>query len=220
MHNFNPRSPHGERLRRMVRDGEFTEISIHAPRTGSDAGRPAVLLAVRGISIHAPRTGSDVVTSMSDISLSLFQSTLPARGATGGTEMHPKALTISIHAPRTGSDRLRLPRHAPGDISIHAPRTGSDCKRIRRADGASISIHAPRTGSDMRRALRLGFAGHFNPRSPHGERRTAPRICTSASRNFNPRSPHGERPRRTRRRCCPRWYFNPRSPHGERRCPA
>ena len=34
--------------------------------------------------------------------------------------------------------------------------------------------------------------GHFNPRSPHGERRKSPRL-TRAGRDFNPRSPHGER---------------------------
>ena len=33
---FNPRSPHGERLRAADHDGEPRDISIHAPRTGSD----------------------------------------------------------------------------------------------------------------------------------------------------------------------------------------
>ena len=36
----------------------FPDISIHAPRTGSDV-MEALLLAVEHISIHAPRTGSD-----------------------------------------------------------------------------------------------------------------------------------------------------------------
>ena len=34
-----------------------------------------------------------------------------------------------------------------------------------------ISIHAPRTGSDLMRSLRFTTSSHFNPRSPHGERR-------------------------------------------------
>ena len=33
---------------------------------------------------------------------------------------------------------------------------------------------------------------HFNPRSPHGERRS-PAMPRLSRRNFNPRSPHGER---------------------------
>ena len=56
-------------------------ISIHAPRTGSDITN----LYGEGehrISIHAPRTGSDVDRSSSYPDVMLFQSTLPARGAT------------------------------------------------------------------------------------------------------------------------------------------
>ena len=34
----------------------------------------------------------------------LFQSTLPARGATFAAAFQPRAGNISIHAPRTGSD--------------------------------------------------------------------------------------------------------------------
>ena len=83
--DFNPRSPHGERL-----DGSQVllrnhAISIHAPRTGSDAlVRRQPLCRVLGISIHAPRTGSDT----------RFQ------------HLNLVDVFISIHAPRTGSDLL------------------------------------------------------------------------------------------------------------------
>ena len=79
-------------------------ISIHAPRTGSDPGFHCFTGGVMDISIHAPRTGSDRrrrrKSSMrgdfnprsphgerhceyltKDLEM-LFQSTLPARGAT------------------------------------------------------------------------------------------------------------------------------------------
>ena len=79
-------------------------ISIHAPRTGSDV-MEAMLLAVehdfnprsphgerrhfrplfqrrRHISIHAPRTGSDAQATYAQSMTIIFQSTLPARGAT------------------------------------------------------------------------------------------------------------------------------------------
>ena len=55
---FNPRSPHGERPIVRVGDALSNAISIHAPRTGSDA-IDAVYCHVGNISIHAPRTGSD-----------------------------------------------------------------------------------------------------------------------------------------------------------------
>ena len=56
------------------------------------------------ISIHAPRTGSDVLSSDVATKHGLFQSTLPARGATRRFAFFDAAIQISIHAPRTGSD--------------------------------------------------------------------------------------------------------------------
>ena len=107
--DFNPRSPHGERL---------TGLSI----TGS----------TETISIHAPRTGSDKTLTLENRAADAFQSTLPARGATRSCkarrtpthyfnprsphgERQPRMKTcrldevISIHAPRTGSDLLTTP---------------------------------------------------------------------------------------------------------------
>ena len=57
--NFNPRSPHGER-------------PGYAHRFGTSMG----------ISIHAPRMGSDIVKATKLINIKVFQSTLPAWGAT------------------------------------------------------------------------------------------------------------------------------------------
>ena len=58
-------------------------ISIHAPRTGSDADISAIGKDKYNISIHAPRTGSDLIgEDPGDIVTVKFQSTLPARGAT------------------------------------------------------------------------------------------------------------------------------------------
>ena len=84
---------------------------------------------------------------------SLFQPTLPARGAT----CFPKC---------TDTDSA---------ISIHAPRTGSDAYEWQCFDFVQISIHAPRTGSDRWRCLPRLARTDFNPRSPHGERRQARR---------------------------------------------
>ena len=80
---FNPRSPHGERHSSAPANTSPPGISIHAPRTGSDY---TALLppSSQWISIHAPRTGSDVCDSVLNSVDSLFQSTLPARGATFG----------------------------------------------------------------------------------------------------------------------------------------
>ena len=126
----------------------FFDISIHAPRTGSDAKIAMYCRDITGISIHAPRTGSDfarpLITPLryhfnprsphgerqardsGAIEQDAFQSTLPARGATRLLEfLHPRN-NISIHAPRTGSDKIRQEMQQFQQISIHAPRTGSD----------------------------------------------------------------------------------------------
>ena len=123
---FNPRFPHGERptlLRVSVVVIQFQstlpawgatesikiqlandQISIHAPRMGSDKilkhkmlllmhfnprsphGERLSLLrlccAICNISIHAPRMGSDMNAMRAAVRDTLFQSTLPAWGAT------------------------------------------------------------------------------------------------------------------------------------------
>ena len=151
--NFNPRSPHGERHRvradaQTARQFQSTlpargatagfqvprhrrcDISIHAPRTGSDRVVCRECAVLRGISIHAPRTGSDLLVNglWHD---QIFQSTLPARGATINPVEDNGRVLISIHAPRTGSDAYGLQRtQGLSWISIHAPRTGSDAVNI------------------------------------------------------------------------------------------
>ena len=84
--------------------GDQLVISIHAPRAGSDPYVVGLGTFNQTISIHAPRAGSDHHQHPVSVGQLLFQSTLPVRGATGVlTDLHLKQL-ISIHAPRAGSD--------------------------------------------------------------------------------------------------------------------
>ena len=123
-------------------------ISIHAPRTGSDLTLAYIDRKIFCISIHAPRTGSDscfpILTRSGNNfnprsphgerrdsvsrrrTLRVFQSTLPARGATKPYFVYQNHVVISIHAPRTGSDAIAERETSVATISIHAPRTGSD----------------------------------------------------------------------------------------------
>ena len=81
-------------------------ISIHAPREGCDLLNAADGLDHVRISIHAPREGCDPPLLTGLISLMVFQSTHPVRGATPrGIELQ-RRLVISIHAPREGCDRF------------------------------------------------------------------------------------------------------------------
>ena len=189
-------------------------ISIHAPRTGSDRDWKRGAENPERISIHAPRTGSDDerggIAGEVDFNprsphgerhtfrcwllrLGIFQSTLPARGATRAAQHQQKCNLISIHAPRTGSDCSGKSAHLPCcDFNPRSPHGERRTRFICSLPTQTISIHAPRTGSDQSQQpveLRLSY---FNPRSPHGERPTRCDTLTSAS-YFNPRSPHGER---------------------------
>ena len=170
------------------------EISIHAPRTGSDANGSSVLLMdsefqstlpARGATrISAgllssaqnfnPRSphGERLATYWETLKESTFQSTLPARGATTQLFLASCVDFISIHAPRTGSDTQLFLASCVDFISIHAPRTGSDLYRRGFLRWAGISIHAPRTGSDRTKQCCRMANHNFNPRSPHGERRS------------------------------------------------
>ena len=79
----------------------------------------------------------------------VFQSTLPARGATDDFALRRESQMISIHAPCTGSDPHMfrvLPVH--GVFQSTLPARGATDARAAQHEGVSISIHAPCTGSD------------------------------------------------------------------------
>ena len=108
---FNPRSPQGERrviggvtrasydisIHAPRRGSDFAArafhfaalISIHAPRRGSDYGTTNISSLNAAISIHAPRRGSDAAVILRTESRALFQSTLPAGGATNWQNLMP-----------------------------------------------------------------------------------------------------------------------------------
>ena len=191
---FNPRSPHGERPRRCVPSSRWL------------------------ISTHAPRTGSDLACSAGAPDASLFQPTLPARGATTprqGDKHHAPAFQPTL--PARGATLFVPALHPPAVISTHAPRTGSDpCGVGGVFPGDVFQPTLPARGATWVEIHRWLYAIDFNPRSPHGERPApitvfdihytisthAPRtgsdaICypdDTGTDNFNPRSPHGERP--------------------------
>ena len=78
-------------------------ISIHAPRTGSDSAAPTTYKAPSTFQSTLPARGATrVILRLPNGEV--FQSTLPARGATSDSNPNGWELVISIHAPRTGSD--------------------------------------------------------------------------------------------------------------------
>ena len=178
-----------------------------------------ILLALpkKEISIHAPRAGSDEDDANEDAPVVEFQSTLPVRGATTPDirkahrydDFNPRSpcgerhgelpdisLTqyISIHAPRAGSDMFSpAPCGASGYFNPRSP-CGERLEGIdRRVTRVEISIHAPRAGSDAEaeatRSLIQAFQSTLPVRGATRGNNTHP----GRHRNFNPRSPCGER---------------------------
>ena len=103
------------------------DISIHAPRMGSDIRRSELTCDHARISIHAPRMGSDVC-DRSAVRLN----------------------TISIHAPRMGSDYSHSSASRYTRFQSTLPAWGATALRFMILDTEKISIHAPRMGSDSR----------------------------------------------------------------------
>ena len=152
--------------------GQAADISIHAPRTGSDEALEEAVALSAYFNPRSPH-GERRISSLLGGDMSRFQSTLPARGATpvGRYTMrfvddfnprspHGERLGVTLLPAPLVPFQSTLPARGATDpagvkywlspsISIHAPRTGSDSPVFRtRIEAAIISIHAPRTGSD------------------------------------------------------------------------
>ena len=152
--NFNPRSPHGERrysLPKRHKERYFNPRSPHGERQAVHRYIPRSHRDFNPRSPHGERPFSDSALFSNQ---PIFQSTLPARGA---TFLSFFSFFIAKHFnPRSPhGERRDLPatRRSLFVISIHAPRTGSDLAALSCRCCMSISIHAPRTGSDQRSVI-------------------------------------------------------------------
>ena len=152
----------------------YTNISIHAPLTGSDVlpdrrSDPNTHFNPRSPHRERPKTGKHFTN------YDLFQSTLPSQGATRSwcrtscfrLYFNPRSphrerlvkesapficLYISIHAPLTGSDLLRAIGLSFSTYIFQStlPSQGATAVPISTAVFLPISIHAPLTGSDSK----------------------------------------------------------------------
>ena len=191
--DFNPRSPRGERRADNSTKYRYLKISIHAPRVGSDVKERLLCRRPVIISIHAPRVGSDSNFSSLSVIALLFQSTLPAWGATASSKVIGAFQAFQSTLPAWGATPLRA----------------------RSARARLFQSTLPAWGATLPAGFCAKCTRYFNPRSPRGERPSCP-PDTASSDNFNPRSPRGERLYATPTRATDGSYFNPRSPRGER----
>ena len=103
--------------------------------------------------------------------LQLFQSTLPARGATNLHRcLHPPEAHFNPRSPHGERPLRKALSVSPSYFNPRSPHGERPGPGLARKFRAAISIHAPRTGSDAKQSITSSRARDFNPRSPHGER--------------------------------------------------
>ena len=128
------------------------------------------------VSIHAPRVGSDAASRYSHTGRGVFQSTLPAWGATS-------------YAPLFRPVKMRF--------QSTLPVWGATGGMVRHPLDTLFQSTLPAWGATGRTLTTSCKSSGFNPRSPRGERRN-PRTIRAGHLSFNPRSPRGERRRHER----------------------
>ncbi len=145
--DFNPRSPHGERLTWLSHYMLRPQISIHAPRTGSDWRASHRRKRYSHFNPRSPH-GERPSYHFSRFTSKIFQSTLPARGATCPRCRWGRPFHFNPRSPHGERRKAAANRHVAGYFNPRSPH--GERRRLR----AHCQRHS-----------------HFNPRSPHGERR-------------------------------------------------
>ena len=198
--NFNPRSPRGERRAPLTGPNGLRRFQPSLPARGATLSTLQNDVVFQNFNPRSPRGERHNLMDKGEQVLT-FQPSLPARGATSWNPSECRCRThFNPRSPR-GERRLpSIPAHFAVQISTLAPREGSDglCQIFPFL--AVISTLAPREGSDSRPAGPPPGPGHFNPRSPRGERRVRRQYDLWTGQDFNPRSPRGERRPELRRR--------------------
>ena len=158
---------------------------------GSDASRRSALAPIR-ISIHAPRVGSDTSSSRTRLCPRYFNPRSPRGERLNRVQRVAHSFLFQSTLPAWGATRSLARPRCVAIISIHAPRVGSDVYVASFGPRPTFQSTLPAWGATLRALAARSRSWHFNPRSPRGERpfRSSP---TRGSAYFNPRSPRGER---------------------------
>ena len=123
------------------------------------------------ISIHAPRAGSDRSAAGFVLVPVAFQSTLPVRGATRRRCKAAEKQLFQSTLPVRGATIANTKCNNSPHISIHAPRAGSDLKgSAMPVSPASFQSTLPVRGATIAKGEEEIAKLNFNPRSPCGER--------------------------------------------------
>ena len=167
---FNPRSPHGER--RMLRWLVFNaaHISIHAPRTGSDGGKPCTTSSFTNFNPRSPHGERLIYVDGNDVE-NKFQSTLPARGATVRVADRQESKIFQSTLPARGATITDCLSRTTSRFQSTLPARGATTWCSSKLCTAEFQSTLPARGATRRFRPVGSRRQYFNPRSPHGERR-------------------------------------------------
>ena len=150
---FNPRSPHGERLRLFSRFRAAIEFQPTLPARGA-TWQTCSATGCQIFQPTLPARGATALLAEEADKGREFQPTLPARGATVGVSHFFCWNAISTHAPRTGSDKSNQQGKQGGEVfQPTLPARGATRSFSVKGGNTMISTHAPRTGSDSCRCF-------------------------------------------------------------------
>ena len=145
--HFNPRSPHGERPGRRERPKTATKFQPTLPARGATM-KKLLDTDYSKISTHAPRTGSDLLHAAACMSPKSFQPTLPARGATRDNDAYLSRLLFQPTLPARGATITAAGASAMGNHfnprSPHGERLGWHRHNAQDADFNPRSPHGER----------------------------------------------------------------------------
>ena len=121
LEHFNPRSPRGERPRMGCNSKNRCQFQSTLPAWGATTDEPHIYIII-DISIHAPRVGSDVFHLQ--VSLPIHISIhAPRVGSDAEPGLFQVGDFISIHAPRVGSDIAAITPAVPiANFNPRSPR--------------------------------------------------------------------------------------------------
>ena len=123
-----------------------------------------------------------------------FQSTLPARGATlSSIELIQRDKHFNPRSPRGERLTCRILILTLRVFQSTLPARGATRTVLAAGESHKFQSTLPARGATSFRRSFRHLIPHFNPRSPRGERPRASGCTLPAIAHFNPRSPRGER---------------------------
>ena len=160
------------RLRVITPKRSNSGISIHAPREGCDPGDTGALGGYGEISIHAPREGCDRQGNRANCTAGGFQSTHPARGATGISNgwSSTRSQNFNPRTPRGVRPGVFVQQVAAGQFQSTHPARGATMPHKFLCYIKRFQSTHPARGATVEFPLDLRPVDYFNPRTPRGVR--------------------------------------------------